>query len=329
MRILYDIEIINVNKNKEINGLGGWLILLSIGLIFSPIKFLISLSEFTPAFDQGVWTALMQLDTSGLWATILITETIWNTVIFIAMLYLIFLFFSERSTFPKLYIAVSLLTVVFLPLDYYLASKVVHESAIDKGVMKDFIVALIGAAIWIPYLLMSKRVKNTFIKNGNKKEKTLVVATCCCLVAVTLGLLIHDKPVGHQELAIADDHKQETPKAENNTVDEKQVLNDSLKLAAQQVNQTLPKMIDSETRLDSSLAGDSKFIYKLTMINYKAEELSSDEFKKIARENLLSNVCTNPGIKAFFDRDVSVDYQYYGKLGNLITGVEIMPDACK
>ena len=46
----------------------------------------------------------------------------------------------------------------------------------DPDTTKEFVRTLIGALIWIPYMLMSQRVKETFIKDQQDLSPALPVA---------------------------------------------------------------------------------------------------------------------------------------------------------
>jgi hypothetical protein len=76
------------------------------------------------------------------------------------------LFFGKRRLFP-------LLTVLFIPsifilglVDHYLGSLIpaVAASPVHAQGMHWFVVKFVALHLWIPYLLVSKRVKATFVR---------------------------------------------------------------------------------------------------------------------------------------------------------------------
>ena len=79
-------------------------------------------------------------------------------------LFIAFLFFSKKKLFPKLYIGMLLFSLVFIVLDA-LAIKMVmpSEPVFDPDTLKELLRTVVASAIWIPYMLVSKRVKATFI----------------------------------------------------------------------------------------------------------------------------------------------------------------------
>jgi hypothetical protein len=106
-----------------------------------------------------------------LWGPLLVGEALYNSIMVLASAYLIYLFFSKHYLFPKVYIAIVGVSLVFIPLDAWLGSFViVDEPMFDPATTREFVRTLIGGIIWIPYMLVSKRVKATFVeKMPNKK----------------------------------------------------------------------------------------------------------------------------------------------------------------
>ena len=75
-----------------------------------------------------------------------------------------YLFFSKKKLFPKVYIGMILFTLVFIILDAFAVKMIiVDEPVFDPETLKELLQTVITALIWIPYMLISKRVKATFI----------------------------------------------------------------------------------------------------------------------------------------------------------------------
>jgi hypothetical protein len=152
-------------KVKE--GLGGWLILVGIGLCFSPIKIFAEFGIFKQIFSDGTWEALTLPSSefyNPLFGVILCFEIIGNCVFFIAFISLIFLFFKKKQIFPKVYIITLLANFAFIVIDA-LFCKVVFptEPMFDADTSKNVFQQALACAIWIPYMIKSVRVKNTFV----------------------------------------------------------------------------------------------------------------------------------------------------------------------
>ena len=102
-------------KNRSLVGLGGWLILVGIGVVLGPIKLLgLTIIEFSNAFSEGTLEAITTPGTESyvpLVGPYIICELIVTAGLFIALLYLVFLFFSKKLEFPKWYIRILALSL--------------------------------------------------------------------------------------------------------------------------------------------------------------------------------------------------------------------------
>jgi hypothetical protein len=156
-------------ETKELKGLGGWLILPAIGLFVLLIKMAISLfTEFLPIFQKNYWAVLTTPGSGAyhpLWAPLIIFEIAGNTLFVILDVVLIFIFFTKSYRFPALFIAFLALNLVFMVSDFFFAD-LIPAVAAQSGpkYIKELAQTIIGTIIWIPYFLVSKRVKNTFVK---------------------------------------------------------------------------------------------------------------------------------------------------------------------
>lgn len=152
----------------EPEGIAGWLILPAIGLIFMPIRGAVTVfSEFLPIFTEGQWQVFTTPGTEiyhPLWAPLLIFEISGNLGFIIFNIILAVLFFQKSSRTPNIYIAFLGLNIIFLLGDYFIADLIPTIAAMDDSdSMKEIMRSVIAATIWIPYFLVSKRVKNTFV----------------------------------------------------------------------------------------------------------------------------------------------------------------------
>lgn len=147
-------------------GLGGWLILPMIGLVLSPVRMAIQFfTDLMPAFKSDVWHRINDTSLPGhqpMLPTLIVVETAVNAVMFAFTLALIWYFFRKSRLAPRLYIAWLVLLVVIQVVDTAMVSSV--GMPIDKESARDLIRSVITAGIWIPYFLVSKRVKNTFVE---------------------------------------------------------------------------------------------------------------------------------------------------------------------
>ncbi len=172
--------------NTGPKGLGGWLVLPAIGMIIAPLITLNTIgSDFFTIFTSGSWEALTTPGTEAyhwLWKPTLIYEIVGNVGLIIFDLVLLVLFFTKSHRFPTLYIALLISNVLFVMSDLFLAMQIpVVAGNSDFGSLRELIRAAVGATIWIPYMLVSKRVKNTFVKPqqyaGGSMSSSLVGAS--------------------------------------------------------------------------------------------------------------------------------------------------------
>ena len=165
-----------MSQEENLKGLSGWLILVGIGIVFSPIRLVATYYPiFSQIFTDGTWEILTTPGTevyNVMWAPLLISEIVYNSAMVLASVYLIYLYFSKHYLFPKIYIAIIAISLVFIPLDAWLSTFVLpDEPMFDPDTTKEFARALIGGLIWVPYMLISKRVKATFVENLPNKSK--------------------------------------------------------------------------------------------------------------------------------------------------------------
>ncbi|WP_370652609.1 DUF2569 domain-containing protein [Sediminibacterium sp.] len=164
-----------MTDNNELKGLGGWLILVGVGVVLSPIRLLvIYIPYYKSIFEDGRWEAFTTVGSEAYipyFGAMLIGEITFNSIMVVVLIYLIFLFFSKHHLFPKIFIGIFVASIIFIFLDALLVTMVFpDESIFDPKTTIALMQALIGCLIWVPYMLVSKRVRATFVgKLHNKK----------------------------------------------------------------------------------------------------------------------------------------------------------------
>jgi hypothetical protein len=147
---------------EDLEGLSGWLILVGLGLVVSPFVILgTTLSVNLPFLSDSKYQAFLT-GHPGV-AALIVFEVITNIVFVIGLAALNFLFFTKRRAFPTymiLYLAAHFV-VIFLDT---IAAQALLPTASLTGAYKSLGQSLGGALIWIPYFLVSRRVKATFVK---------------------------------------------------------------------------------------------------------------------------------------------------------------------
>jgi hypothetical protein len=151
---------------SSLAGLRGWLILVGFGLCIAPLRLLAMMAVNAAAFQPRVWTVLTTPGTEAyhpLWAPIIIGETVANLLLIGLSLVNLYLFFRKRRTFPRMAITFLVLGVAITALDLVAAQAIPMAKVAPKDVAA-LGQSVIGAAIWIPYFLRSRRVRDTFVR---------------------------------------------------------------------------------------------------------------------------------------------------------------------
>ncbi len=151
----------------DLKGIGGWLILVAVGLCLQPLLLLKALSENAAAFKPDTWGVLTTFGTFAyhpLWAPLLVAETGVNVVLLAWSGVLLYFFFSRGRRFPSLVIAYMGVSVAAVIADLAVASAIpVTRARLAAGAYGQVGRSVISAAIWIPYFLRSRRVAATFV----------------------------------------------------------------------------------------------------------------------------------------------------------------------
>lgn len=152
------------SPKPELTGIGGWLILPMLGIVLSVIILPFAI------YGQNIqvieyWDELTnsQSDTFiPLFKELIYFELLGNAILYTLLLFLCYVFFTKKKLAIKIYIFFQLFALVLTISDIILAGTLL-DLEVEASDIRDIFRALIGCAIWIPYFLVSKRVKNTFV----------------------------------------------------------------------------------------------------------------------------------------------------------------------
>ncbi len=139
--------------DQKLVGIGGWLILPAIGLVLAPIIMVVGL-----VMSLGLWSEVSNAGYGGIHAL----EIVVGLGMLVFFIYAATRFFGKKSNAPSIMIALYIVQLVSQGILLVIELGADAEPfAIESG--KALVKSVIGAAIWIPYFRVSKRVKATFV----------------------------------------------------------------------------------------------------------------------------------------------------------------------
>ena len=160
---------------SEPTPIGGWLVLVAIGVVLSPIiiGYQVYIGEY---FELGPWQFISNRDSEGfnaLWSGLYVFEILINSFFVVYSAFLTILLIGRRTIFPNHYIAFRLINITMLIIHLVLSYQIDSiYFEFDNSAYNEITKTVIGSAIWIPYILLSKRVKSTFVVKT--KKNTLI-----------------------------------------------------------------------------------------------------------------------------------------------------------
>ncbi|CAB0150143.1 hypothetical protein PSI9734_00710 [Pseudidiomarina piscicola] len=152
---------------NELKGIAGWLYLVALGVVVSPIRVFIDYYPMLNDYFSGAYDSLTTNPNAKSYIphfeTLIKAELIGNALILILAVGLAVLFFSKHRWFPRTYIFLAAFTPIFLVTDLWMAATLIPGAEVlNSDMVGEIVRSLLAACIWIPYMLVSKRVNNTF-----------------------------------------------------------------------------------------------------------------------------------------------------------------------
>jgi len=97
---------------------------------------------------------------------------------------------------------------------------------------------------------------------------------------------------------------------------------------SKQINAQLPMMVDSETRLDTTICAGKHMAYKYTMINLTEKDIDKIAFEKEIKTMLVKNQCNNENMIKLLKMGIQYNYMYQDRDGILLATININKRHC-
>jgi hypothetical protein len=158
-------------KDKtKLKGVGGWLILVAISVTLSPfIAAGTDYATFSQVFSAELWNALTDSNSPAYtpyYALTVSVEFVIAMIIDAYLFYLMYLFYKKKSDFPSLYIKLVFAIFAFNIIGIFVGSLLFDLTAkdlFDPLTIKAIGQSIFAILVWVPYMVKSVRVKNTFV----------------------------------------------------------------------------------------------------------------------------------------------------------------------
>ncbi len=167
----YDIPT-NIRPEHQ-RKIGGWLVLVAIGLCLTPLIVLTEFLGTSEFFQSSIWRAFFSSTDTIAAGLLFFIELVYNSAYFIFSIFVLVIFFQRRSIAPKMIIWYFAVTLVFPVLDTFASLQLFSDGftgAEKQEMYMELIKLTIRSAIWIPYFIYSERVKETFTKTRSSSN---------------------------------------------------------------------------------------------------------------------------------------------------------------
>lgn len=149
----FHLEPIGETQNK-LKGIGGWLIFPAIAVIALVVLNVSAMALGIVALE----------DAPSRFESILKFEISYHVLMLIYTTALAILFFKKKTIVPKMFITFLAINLLFVTIDSVWILDISERAWENTGGPMSIVQGVIGAAVWIPYWLVSKRVKLTFVE---------------------------------------------------------------------------------------------------------------------------------------------------------------------
>ncbi len=146
--------------------LGGWLIVLAIGLTLTPFRMLYEFGDLIVYWQASSWLDIKTAYTDNYFgiSLLILCELLFNTLFLVFSLLVVVVFYQRRTSAPQIITFFLLTNLGFVVLDTFVAGILLETGTEMDEIFADIIRSMIYAGIWCTYLYKSERVKSTFTR---------------------------------------------------------------------------------------------------------------------------------------------------------------------
>jgi hypothetical protein len=148
-------------------GIGGWLLVLAVGICLSPLLILKGIGENLHVLSDDTWEAITTPGNPAyhpLFGPLVIAELLVQLTLLVGSVVALVYFFTKSHRFPPFMIALMIGGVAYIAADTVAASLIIppaYAGRLGEQIL-EMARVVIPTLIWATYLARSKRVRNTF-----------------------------------------------------------------------------------------------------------------------------------------------------------------------
>ncbi|MDP4625889.1 MAG: DUF3857 domain-containing protein [Akkermansiaceae bacterium] len=158
-------------SHQNLQGLGGWLVLVIIGCFLLPLISIYEISSFYTIIDAESFTLFSGFERETMQRVSFGYGTFFSALILVLSIFQLILLFSCRSSFPWFFIIFGIFIFLSDSLFIYLSSlSSGMEITSEEG--GGLISNLVGILIWTMYMHLSNRVKATFLRTRKSQQSS-------------------------------------------------------------------------------------------------------------------------------------------------------------